>query len=154
MWSSYRAEENGVCIAYTSIYGNTKEAAELTRKLLSKKGVKSSIYDLARCDIHEAVASAFKYNRLVLASPTYNCGIFPPMREFINCLTERNYQNRTLSFIENGSWSPMAIRMMKCMLCNSKNLKYTKSQATIISTLNDQSRAQIELLANELVDSE
>ena len=151
IWSNYEAEENGVCIAYTSIYGNTKSAAELLYDLLLKGGVKCEIFDLARCDMHKAIANAFKYDRLVLASPTYNCGVFPFMREFINNLNERNYQKRKIAFIENGSWSPCATRVMKCMLARSKDLSFYHTEVNILSSLNDESRAQIKMLAKELI---
>ncbi len=149
-WSSYRPEESGVCIAYTSVYGNTKAAAELLAASLEEKGVKVAISDLARCDIHEAIEDAFRYDRLVLATTTYNADIFPFMKEFINHLTERNYQNRRVAFIENGSWAPMATKIMKTMLEKSKNLTYAETEVKIISALNDASRAQIEALAEEL----
>ena len=149
-WSSYRAESEGVCIAYTSVYGNTKAAVELLAKLLGEKGVKVALNDLARCDMHEAVEDAFRYDRLVLATTTYNGDIFPFMKEFINHLTERNFQNRCLAFIENGSWAPMATKVMKSMLEKSKNLSYAETEVKIISALNDDSRAQIIALSEEL----
>ena len=149
-WSSYRPETEGVCIAYTSIYGNTKKVAEMLASELEAKGVKVAISDLARCDIHEAVEDAFRYDRLVLASPTYNADVFPFMKEFINHLTERNYQNRSVAFIENGSWAPMATKVMKSMLEKSKNLTYLETEVKITSALNDESRAQIKALAEEL----
>ena len=149
-WSSYRPETEGVCIAYTSIYGNTKKAAEMLASELEAKGVKVAISDLARCDIHEAVEDAFRYDRLVLASPTYNADVFPFMKEFINHLIERNYQNRRVAFIENGTWAPMATKVMKSMLEKSKNLTYLETEVKILSALNDESRAQIKALADEL----
>lgn len=149
-WSGYRPESEGVCIAYASIYGNTKAAAELLASELTKKGVKVAISDLARCDIHEAVEDAFRYDRLVLASATYNGDVFPPMKAFIQHLTERNYQNRKVAFIENGSWAPMAAKVMKSMLDGSKNLTFTEAGVKITSALNDDSRAQIIALAEEL----
>ena len=150
IWSSYRPESSGVCIAYTSIYGNTKKAAEMLAFELESKGIKVAISDLARCDIHEAVEDAFRYDRLVLASPTYNADVFPFMKEFINHLTERNFQNRRVAFIENGTWAPMATKVMKSMLEKSKNLTYAETEVKIISALNDDSRAQIKALAEEL----
>lgn len=149
-WSSYRPETEGVCIAYTSIYGNTKVAVDELASLLEAKSVKVAVSDLARCDIHEAVEDAFRYDRLVLASPTYNADVFPFMKEFINHLTERNYQNRRVAFIENGSWAPMATKVMKSMLEKSKNLTYAETEVKIMSALNDDSRAQIKALADEL----
>ena len=120
IWSSYRPETEGVCIAYTSIYGNTKAAVELLASELVKNGVRVAVNDLARCDMHEAVEDAFRYDRLVLATTTYNADIFPFMKEFIDHLTERNFQNRRVAFIENGSWAPMATKVMKSMLEKAK----------------------------------
>ena len=150
-WSNYRPESDGVCIAYTSVYGNTKKAVLELKALLENAGVKVALSDLARCDMHEAVEDAFRYSKLVLATTTYNADIFPFMKEFINHLTERNYQNRTVAFIENGSWAPMATKVMKAMLEKSKNLTYTEAGVKIISALNDESRAQIRALAEELI---
>ena len=152
IWSSYRPETDGVCIAYTSVYGNTKKAVELLASELEAKGVKVAISDLARCDMHEAVEDAFRYSKLVLATTTYNADIFPFMKEFINHLTERNYQNRTIGFVENGSWAPMATKVMKSMLEKSKNLTYTEANVKILSALNDESRAQILALAEDIRD--
>lgn len=149
-WSSYRPETDGVCIAYTSIYGNTRAAAELLATALEEKGVKVALNDLARCDMHEAVEDAFRYDRLVLATTTYNADIFPFMKEFINHLTERNYQSRRVAFIENGSWAPMAIKVMKSMLEKSKNLTYADTEVKILSAMNEVSRGQIFALADEL----
>ncbi len=150
LWSSYKPEEEGVVIAYTSIYGNTKKAAELLRDKLEKKGVKVAFNDLARCDMAEAVEDAFRYNKLILATTTYNADIFPFMREFINHLTERNYSNRTVGFIENGSWAPQATKVMKAMLEKSKDITYTENNVSINSALNQASLAQLESLAEEL----
>ena len=150
IWSSYHPESKGVCIAYTSIYGNTKKAAEMLASELEAKGVTVAISDLARCDMHEAVEDAFRYDRLVLASPTYNADIFPFMKEFINHLTERNYQNRTVAFIENGSWAPMATKVMKSMLEKSKNLTYTEATVKINSAVSEENLAEIKALADEL----
>ena len=149
IWSSYRTESQGVCIAYTSVYGNTKSAAELLAAELEKKGVNVALKDLARCDIHEAVEDAFRYDRLVLATTTYNADIFPFMKEFIDHLTERNYQNRRVAFIENGSWAPIATKIMKGMLEKSKNLAYAETEIRINSAVNDENRAQIKALAEE-----
>ena len=149
-WSSYKPEEKGVVIAYTSIYGNTKKAVKLLEEKLLAKGVKVTVNDLARCDIAEAVEDAFRYDRIVLATTTYNADIFPFMRTFIDHLTERNFQNRTVAFIENGSWAPMATKVMKNMLEKSKNLTYTENTVKILSALNSESEAQIEALAEEL----
>lgn len=149
IWSSYRPESQGVCIAYTSVYGNTKSAAKLLAAELEKKGVTVALNDLARCDIHEAVEDAFRYDRLVLATTTYNADIFPFMKEFIDHLTERNYQNRRVAFIENGSWAPIATKIMKGMLEKSKNLAYAETEIRINSAVNDENRAQIKALAEE-----
>jgi len=149
-WSSYRPESEGVVIAYTSVYGNTKAAAELLAKQLEDKGVTVSLSDLARCDMAEAVEDAFRYDRLVLATTTYNGDIFPYMKEFIHHLTERNFQKRTVALIENGSWAPMAAKIMGNMLQNCKDLTFAQNTVRVTSALNDQSRAQIAALAEEL----
>ncbi|MBQ7415805.1 MAG: FprA family A-type flavoprotein [Oscillospiraceae bacterium] len=152
IWSSYKVESEGIVIAYTSVYGNTKAAVELLAEMLEKKGCpKVVVNDLARCDMAEAVEDAFRYGKLVLATTTYNGDIFPFMKEFINHLTERNYQNRTIGMIENGSWAPTAAKVMNKMLEGSKNLTFTENNVKILSALNDASRAQIEALANELL---
>ena len=151
IWSSYGVESEGVLIAYTSVYGHTKAAVELLAKMLEEKGCpKVVVTDLARDDMAEAVEDAFRYGKLVLATTTYNAGIFPFMQTFIDHLTERNYQNRTIGMIENGSWAPMAAKTMKKMLENSKNLTYTETTVTLKSALSDESRAQIAALADEL----
>ncbi len=151
IWSSYRVETEGVVIAYSSIYGNTAAAATLLAEILEAKGCpKVVVNDLARCDMHEAVEDAFRYGTLVLASPTYNGDVFPFTKEFINHLTERNYQNRTVAFMENGSWAPQAAKVMKKMLENSKNLTFADTTVKILSALNEDSHAQIEALAEEL----
>ena len=151
-WSSYGVESDGVVIAYTSVYGNTKEAAVLLAKTLEAKGCpKVVLNDLARCDMAEAVEDAFRYGKLVLATTTYNGDIFPHMKEFIHHLTERNFQNRTVGFMENGSWAPVAAKVMGKMLENSKNLTFIPTTVKIFSALNDTNRAQIEALANELI---
>jgi len=149
-WSSYRPETEGVAIAYTSVYGNTRKAAELLAKELTDKGVKVAISDLARCDMHEAVEDAFRYSHLVLATTTYNADIFPFMKEFIDHLTERGYRNRTVAFIENGSWAPMATKVMKSMLEKSKDLTYTEATVKINSAVSEQNIAEIKALAEEL----
>ena len=150
IWSSYRVESEGVVIAYTSVYGNTKKAVLKLRDKLTAKGVKVVLNDLARCDMAEAVEDSFRYGATVLATTTYNADIFPFMREFINHLTERNFQSRTVAFIENGSWAPMATKVMKGMLEKSKNLTYAENEVKIISALNEESEKQLEALAEEL----
>ena len=151
IWSSYEAEAEGVFIAYTSVYGNTKQAVDLLAEKLRSKGCpKVAVADLAREDMAEAVEDAFKYNKLVLATTTYNADIFPFMRTFIDALTERNYQNRTVAFIENGTWAPQATKVMKGMLEGSKNLQYAEATVKIRSALDEDSRGQIEALAEEL----
>ena len=150
IWSSYRPESEGVVIAYTSVYGNTKKAVELLAEKLTKKGCKVVVNDLARCDMAEAVEDAFRYDRLVLATTTYNADIFPYMKEFIHHLTERNYQNRTVALMENGSWAPMAAKVMTKMLEGSKNLTFAEPTVKILSALNADSTAQIEALVSEL----
>ena len=149
-WSSYTPEEPGVCIAYTSVYGHTKIAAEKLAELLRAKGVKVAISDLARDDMPEAVEDAFRYDRLVLATTTYNNGIFPFMHTFIEHLTEREYQNRTIAIIENGTWAPVAGKLMKAMFEKSKNITFTETTVTIKSALNADSEAALEKLAEEL----
>ena len=149
-WSSYTPEEPGVCIAYTSVYGHTKVAAEKLAELLRAKGVKVAISDLARDDMPEAVEDAFRYDRLVLATTTYNNGIFPFMHTFIEHLTEREYQNRTIAIIENGTWAPVAGKLMKAMFEKSKNITFTETTVTIKSALNADSEAALEKLAEEL----
>ena len=149
-WSSYTPEEPGVCIAYTSVYGHTKAAAEKLAELLRAKGVKVAISDLARDDMPEAVEDAFRYDRLVLATTTYNNGIFPFMHTFFEHLTEREYQNRTIAIIENGTWAPVAGKLMKAMFEKSKNITFTETTVTIKSALNADSEAALEKLAEEL----
>ena len=150
-WSAYRPESEGVVIAYAGVYGHTEECVLLLAEKLREKGCpKVSIHDLARTDMAEAVEDAFRYNKLVIASTTYNADIFPFAREFINHLTERNYQNRTVGLIENGSWAPTAAKVMRKMFENSKNLTFTDTTVTIHSALSDESRAQTEALACEL----
>ena len=149
-WSSYTPEEPGVCIAYTSVYGHTRIAAEKLAELLRAKGVKVAISDLARDDMPEAVEDAFRYDRLVLATTTYNNGIFPFMHTFIEHLTEREYQNRTIAIIENGTWAPVAGKLIKAMFEKSKNITFTETTVTIKSALNAESEATLEKLAEEL----
>lgn len=150
-WSSYEVESEGVVITYTSIYGNTKKAVlQLADKLKAKGCPKVELHDLARCDMAEAVEDAFRYGKLVLATTTYNADIFPFMREFINHLTERNFQNRTVALMENGTWAPMAAKVMKQMLENSKKLNFTETTVQIRSALNEESSQQLEDLAREL----
>lgn len=149
-WSAYRPETEGVVLAYCSIYGHTRAAVELLEQKLTEKGVTVVVHDLSRTDVAEAVEDAFRYSKLVLATPTYNGDIFPFMKDFINHLTERGYQNRTVGMIENGSWAPMAARVMRGMLEKSKNLTYTDTTVTITSALNAASTAQVEALAEEL----
>ena len=150
-WSKYESESKGVVIAYTSVYGNTKKAVELLAEKLEEKGVPEvEVTDLARDDIAEAVEDAFRYDTVVFATTTFNNGIFPFMREFIDSLVERNYQNKRLAFIENGSWAPQAAKVMKGMLEGCKNMTYCENDVKIVSALNDASRAQLEALAEEL----
>ncbi len=149
-WSTYEAEEEGVVIAYTSIYGNTKKAALLLADRLREKGCPVVVYDLARCDMAAATADAFRYSKLVLATTTYNADIFPYMKEFINHLTERLFQKRTVGIIENGSWAPLASRVIRGMLKDSKEMTFTETTVKIMSALNEESLAQIESLAEEL----
>ncbi len=150
-WSTYQPEEEGCLIAYTSIYGNTRRAALLLSERLKEKGcAKVEVRDLARCDMSEAVAEAFRYSKLVLATTTYNTQIFPPMREFINCLTERNFANRTVAFMENGTWMPIVARLMKDTFERSKGITFAENTVSILSALDEESTAQLEALAEEL----
>lgn len=151
IWSSYAVETDGTVIAYASVYGNTEKAAKLLAEKLESKGEKVEIYDLARTDVSEAVAAAFRYGKLVLASITYNTDVFPYMKEFINHLTERDFKNRTVAFIENGSWAPTAAKTMRTMLEKCKNLVFAETTVKITSALNESSETQIEKLADELV---
>ena len=152
IWSGYRPEEEGVVISYTSIYGNTKKAALKLAELLEEKGCpKVVVNDLARCDWAEAVEDAFHYDRMVLATTTYNGDIFPFMRQYIDHLKERGYSNRFVGFIENGSWAPQADRIMKAMLEKCKDLQYAKNGVKILSAVDDDNMAQLEALAEELV---
>ena len=154
IWSSYRVESDGVMIAYTSVYGNTKKAAGLLGKMLEENGCpKVVLSDLARSDMAENVEDAFRYGTLVLATTTYNGDVFPFMREFINHLTERNYQNRTIAFVENGSWAATAAKVMKKMLETSKNITFAENVVSIKSAMTKENEAQIEALAKELIKS-
>lgn len=150
-WSGYKTESEGVVVAYTSVYGNTKKAAAyLEEKLLENGCPKVVSFDLARNDMAECVEDAFRYGKIVFATTTYNGDVFPFMRNFIETLTEHNFQNKTVAFIENGSWAPTAARVMKGMLEKSKNLTYCENDVKIISAMNEESRAQIDALASEL----
>ena len=154
LWSSYTPESDGVVIAYTSVYGHTKEAVALLEKELLRRGVpKVSVHDLARTDMAEAVEDAFRYDKLVLATTTYNADVFPYMRTYLDKLTERAFQNRTVAFMENGSWAPMANRIMKEKFAKSKNLTFAKNDVTILSALNEDSTNQVIALAEELAAS-
>ena len=151
LWSSYRAEDDGIVIAYTSVYGNTKAAVELLAEKLTEKGCpKVVVHDLARCDMPQAVADAFRYSKLVLATTTYNADVFPFMRDFILHLAERNFQNRTVALMENGSWAPLAAKVMRNMLQSCKNINYTENTVRILSALSEDSRKQIDDLSDEL----
>ncbi len=150
LWSSYTPESQGVVIAYTSVYGHTKAAVELLAQTLEAKGVKVSVADLARDDMAEAVEDAFRYDRLVLATTTYNGDIFPFMKTYLDALTERNFQKRKVAFIENGSWAPTAMKQMQKHLENSKELTYCENNVTILSALNEDTKAKIIALAEEL----
>ena len=150
-WSSYGIETDGIVIAYTSVYGNTKRAVEMLADKLKAKGCpKVVVNDLARCDMAEAVEDAFRYGKIVLATTTYNAGIFPWMREFIDHLTERNFSNKKVAFIENGTWAPMAHKVMKGMLEGCKNLVFAEPVVTIKSAMNDANKEQLEALAEDL----
>ena len=151
IWSTYAVEDKGVTIAYASIYGHTAAAAIELANTLEEAGVTVEMFDLARDDMAEAVECAFRYDRLVLAASTYNNDVFPFMRTFIDHLTARNFQSRTIAFIENGSWAPAAQKVMRGMLENSKNLTYVNNNVTIKSALNDDSSAALAALAQELM---
>ena len=151
-WAGYDAEEEGILIAYTSVYGNTKAAAEYLYEKLKEKGAKTVVLaDLARTDMSLATADAFRYSKLVLATTTYNADIFPFMKEFIDHLTERSFQNRKIAFIENGSWAPMATKVMKGMFEKSKNLTFAETEVKILSAMTKENRAELEKLAAELI---
>ena len=151
IWSSYRVESEGIVVAYTSVYGHTKAAVELLAQKLREKGCpKVVVHDLARCDMAKAVEDAFRYGKLVLATTTYNADVFPFMKEFIHHLTERNYRNRTIGLVENGTWAPLAAKVITKMFEGCKNLTFTDTTVRILSALNEDSKAQIEAMANEL----
>ena len=149
-WSSYQPEDSGVVIAYASVYGNTKKAAQYLADKLSKSGQKTVLYDLARCDKAAAIADAFRYDKLVLAGITYNGDLFPCMRAYIEGLTERSYQNRRVAVIENGTWAPMAAKLIKGMFEKSKDITFTDTSVTIKSAMNAQNKAELDKLAEEL----
>lgn len=151
IWSSYGVESDGVVIAYTSVYGHTEKAVNMLKAELENKGVKVPVFDLARCDMAEAVEDAFRYGKLVLATTTYNGDIFPFMKTFIEHLVERNFQNRTVGFIENGSWAPQASRIMHSMLEQQKNLTLLDADVKIYSAVSDKNVAEIQALANALL---
>ncbi len=150
-WSSYGVESEGVVINYTSVYGNTKKAVEILRDELESKGIKVAVNDLARCDMAEAVEDTFRYGKVVLATTTYNGDIFPFMKEFINHLTERNFQNKFVGIIENGSWAPLADKIIKGMLANCKNLTFANTGVKILSGVKQENIDQIKALAKELI---
>lgn len=150
VWSSYGVETDGVLIAYTSVYGNTKKAVEFLARKLEERGEKVALNDLARCDSAEALENAFRYGKTVLATTTYNGGIFPFMREFLHDLKERNFQNRTVALIENGSWSPTAISVMKELLSSCKNITFAKTEVKILSSATEEEYEKLTALANEL----
>ena len=153
IWSSYSVEEEGIMIAYTSVYGNTKKAVEILADKLRDKGCpKVVVYDLARCDMSQAVADAFRYGQLILATTTYNAEIYPFMRTFIEHLTERNYQNRTIGLIENGSWAPLAAKIMKGMFEKSKKITWLDTTVRILSSLSAENKDELEAMANELCE--
>ena len=152
-WSSYAVEADGIVVAYTSVYGNTKKAVELLAEKLRDKGCpKVVVYDLARCDMSQAVADAFRYGKLILATTTYNAEIYPFMRTFIEHLTERNYQNRTIGLSENGSWAPLAAKIMKGMFEKSKKITWLDTTVRILSSLSAENKDELEAMANELCE--
>lgn len=150
-WANYEPETIGVTVCYTSVYGNTKKAVELLKTRLEEKGEKVNLFDLSRCDMAEALEDVFRYDRLVLASPTYCNGVFPFMSDFLTRLVERDFKNRTVGFIENGSWAPNATKTMQGYLQNCKNLTYTQTNVKILSALNEESTLSVLALADELV---
>ena len=154
IWSSYRVESDGIVVAYTSVYGHTKAAAELLAQKLTDKGCpKVIVHDLARCDMAKAVEDAFRYGKLVLATTTYNADIFPFMKEFIHHLTERNFQNRTIGLMENGSWAPSCARQMRALLEEMKSMEILEPVVTLKSALKDDSLAQLDALRDALIAS-
>lgn len=150
IWSSYGVESDGVMIAYTSVYGNTKKAVLYLAKKLESMGVKVAVNDLARCDMAEAVEDAFRYGKLVLATTTYNADIFPFMRTFLDALTERNFKNRKVAFIENGSWAPIATKTMKGILEKCKDLTFAETEIKILSAMTKENQQQLDALAKEM----
>ena len=150
IWSGYKVESEGVVIAYTSVYGNTKDATLLLEQELKALGQRVVVHDLARCDMSQAVADAFRFDRLVLATTSYNGDIFPFMKTYLHALTERSFRNRTVGLIENGSWAPVAAKVMKSILAESRDLRFAEPTVRIHAALNDESRAQIAALAKEL----
>lgn len=152
IWSSYKVEDDGIVIAYTSVYGHTKKAVEELEKLIKKySNITIKVFDLARCDMSEAVEDAFRYNKLVLATTTYNNSIFPFMSTFIEHLIERNYQNRFIAIIDNGSWAPMATKVILDRFSNSKNITFAENNIKILSSLNQENLSQLDNLAKELI---
>jgi len=149
-WSAYRSEDSGVTIAYTSIYGNTEKAVLLLAEKLKESGVTVVLHDLARCDMFKAVADAFRYDRLILATTTYNADIFPFMKTFIHHLTERNFRSRRVGLIENGTWAPTAAKVMRELLAPCKDLAFANAQVKIVSALSQESMAQLQALADEM----
>lgn len=150
-WSSYGIESEGVTIAYTSVYGHTEKAVKLLKEEIEKAGVKVAVHDLARCDESEAVEDAFRYGKLVLATTTYNASIFPFMQNFINALTERNYKNRKIGLIENGSWAPTAAKIMRAAFENSENIEFCPTTVKIVSAVSEENEEQIRSLAKEII---
>ncbi len=150
-WSSYGIESEGVTIAYTSVYGHTEKAVKLLKEEIEKAGVKVAVHDLARCDESEAVEDAFRYGKLVLATTTYNASIFPFMQNFINALTERNYKNRKIGLIENGSWAPMAAKIMRAAFENSENIEFCPTTVKIVGAVSEENEEQIRSLAKEII---
>ena len=150
-WSFYGIESEGVTIAYTSVYGHTEKAVKLLKEEIEKAGVKVSVHDLARCDESEAVEDAFRYGKLVLATTTYNASIFPFMRNFINALTERNYKNRRIGLIENGSWAPTAAKIMRAAFENSENIEFCPTTVKIVGAVSEENEEQIRSLAKEII---
>ena len=150
-WSSYGVESEGVTIAYTSVYGHTAEAVKTLKEEIEKAGVKVAVHDLARCDESEAVEDAFRYGKLVLATTTYNASIFPFMQNFINALTERNYKNRKIGLIENGSWAPAAAKIMRAAFENSENIEFCPTTVKIVGAVSEENVGQIKSLAKEII---
>ena len=152
IWSKYEVEEKGTLIAYASIHGNTREAMLKLEEILKQKGEKVEIYDLSRSEMSEVIAKAYKYGNLVLASSSYNFGIFPPMEQFLRLLKDKNYQNRNIAIIENGTWAPSSAKAMKQITDEMKNIKYIEPQITIKTTINKETLNQLEILANNILN--